>query len=396
MNIRTLIKHPFWTNPKTVFGLWLILGIVSAVTKMSPHRCNNFYIFKGVFWHTWQQTSLFAEYPEEYFDVNHYGPLFSLIIAPFALLPHWAGMVLWCAGLALLGWWAVRKSTLTWSQQVFVYWFCAHELLSALFMQQFNVAIAAILLLCFYFVEREKDHWATLMILIGTLVKLYGIVGLAFFFFSKHKLKFVGSFLAWSIILFVAPMLISSPEYIMSQYREWYLCLLEKNDENQFVLMQNISLLGMVRKISQCATYSDLWLILPGLALFAAPYLRFRQWQHLAFRQMFLASVMMFIALFSTSTENSGYITPVIGCVIWYACVPWKRGKWDVALMVYVFIFTTFSNSDLFPAFIRRELIQPYALKALPVTIVWFRLNYEMLTRDYAPASSFWVGSCRD
>ncbi len=386
-DFKTFFQKPFWSNPKTLLGLWLIVGIVSAVTKLSPHRCNNFLIFKGVFWHTWNQTSLFDAYPAEYFDVNHYGPLFSLIIAPFAVMPHALGMILWCAGLAMLCWVAVRKSTLNAGQQIFVYWFCAHDLLSALFMQQFNVAIAAILLLSFFFIEREKDGWATLMILIGTFVKLYGIVGLAFFFFSRHKVKFILSFLGWSILLFVAPMCISSPAYIIDQYREWYVCLVEKNSENTFTLMQNISLLGMVRKISQSASYSDLWLIIPGFILFCAPYLRLKQWQHLAFRQMFLASVMMFMVLFSTGTENSGYITATIGCVIWFSCVPWKRGKWDIALMVFCILLTSLSTSDLFPAYVRENLIRPYALKALPVSIIWFRLCYEMLTRDYAPAS---------
>jgi hypothetical protein len=94
---------------------------------------------------------------------------------------------------------------------------------------------------------------------------------------------------------------------------------------------------------------------------------------------------MMIIVLFSTGSESSGYITPLIGVVIWYTAVPWKRTKWDVALLVFVFILSSMSPSDLFPAYLRREFVQPYALKALPVTIVWFKLCYEMLTKDYAP-----------
>jgi hypothetical protein len=94
---------------------------------------------------------------------------------------------------------------------------------------------------------------------------------------------------------------------------------------------------------------------------------------------------MMFIVLFSTGSESSGYITPLIGVVIWYTAAPWKRTKWDVALLVFVFILSSMSPSDLFPAYLRREFVQPYALKALPVTIVWFKLCYEMLTKDYAP-----------
>lgn len=340
-------------------------------------------IFKGVFWHVWNQTSLFIEYPQEYFDVNHYGPLFSLVIAPFAVVPDWLGMILWCVALSLFLYVAIRKSDLTKYQQVFILWFCAHELLTALFMQQFNIAIAAIILLAFFLIEKERDTEAAFFIVLGTLVKLYGILGLAFFFFSKHKCRFVVSLVIWSIVLFALPMLISSPEYIVNQYQEWYYCLIEKNGENLNSLHQNISLLGMVRKISGLMTYSDLWLLIPGTLLFAIPYLRFSQYKNVAFRQTLLASVMMFLVLFSTGSESNGYITPFVGIVIWYTAAPWKRTNWDIALLIFAFVLSSLSPSDLFPAYLRKEWVQPYALKALPVTLIWFKLCYEMYTKDY-------------
>ena len=64
---------------------------------------------------------------------------------------------------------------------------------------------------------------------------------------------------------------------------------------------------------------------------------------------------------------------------------PWKRSKWDVALMVYVFICCTMAHSDLMPRFVREEYMKPYGLKALPVILVWFKLCYEIITKDYKP-----------
>ena len=384
--IQFFFARPFFRDYRTLLGLWLLLAVIAAVMKMHSH--NNFLIFRGVFWHTWQQVSLFAEYPAEYWDVNHYGPLFSLVIAPFAVVPEWLGLLLWCVMLSLFLYVAIRRSLLTDRQQLFVLWFCAHELLTALYMQQFNIAIAAIILLAFFLIEKERDASAAFFIVLGTLVKLYGIVGLAFFFFSKHKLRFVLSLIGWSVVLFALPMIISGPEYIVGQYAEWIDCLAGKNTENLFADHQNISLLGMVRKISGVATYSDLWLIVPGLLLFGLPYLRFSQYKYMAFRQTLLASVLMFVLLFSTGSESSGYIIALIGVVVWYTCVPWKRTEWDVALLVFAFVLTSLSPSDLFPAYLRKTFVQPYALKALPVAIIWFKLCYEMLLNDYAPAST--------
>lgn len=378
-------RKPFFSDPRTLLGLWLLLPVISGLMKV--HRCNNFLIFKGVFWHTWHGTPLYEAYPQEYFDVNHYGPLFSVVVAPFAVLPHPLGLFLWLIVMAYLLFLTIRKLPLTWKKQVFIYWFCAHELLTALFMSQFNIIIAAIIIATWYCIEKEKEPWAACLIMLGTFVKLYGIVGLAFFFFSRHKLKFILWGFIWAAVFFVLPMLISSPEYIIGQYKAWYVCLGEKNGENMFSIMQNVSLLGIVRKVTHCASYSDLWLIVPGMILFCLPYLRLKQYKNQAFRYAYLASVMLFVVLFSTGSESSGYITALLGVAIWYVTAPWKRNKWDIGLMVFAFILTSMSPSDLFPAYIRKTFVQPYALKALPCVIIWFKLVYEMLVRDYAPVA---------
>ena len=374
------LQKPFFSDYRTLLGLWLLLPVIATLLKLSKH--NNFLIFRYVYWHTIEQLPLYVAY-DEYWDTNHYGPFFSLVIAPFAMLPVRWGLFFWLIVLSLSLYYAIRKLPFPDRKRIFLYWFCAHELLTALFMSQFNIAIAAIIVATFYCIEKEKDIWAACFIMLGTFVKLYGIVGLAFFFFSKHKVKFLLALLGWALVMFVAPMAISSPDYIISQYVGWWDSLSAKNAENIFSGGQNISLLGMVRKISGCASYSDLWLILGGLIIFGLPYLRIAQYKYKAFRYALLASVLLFVVLFSTGSESSTYIIAFVGVGIWYWSVPWKRSKWDIALMVFAFILTSFSPSDLFPAYLRKEFVQPYALKALPCAIIWFKLSYEMCFRNY-------------
>ena len=386
--LQAFFLKPFFSNPRTLFGLWTLLAVVAGLTKIAPHRHNNFLIFRGVFWHTIQKLSLYDFYPAEYNDHNHYGPIFSLVIAPFAVVPDAIGLLLWLVVLALGMYYAVRRLPLEEGRQIFLYWFCAHELLTALQMQQFNIAIAAIIIGSFAAIEKGREVTAAFLIVLGTFVKLYGVVGLAFFFFVKRKPRFILALIGWSVVCFVAPMLISSPEYVVGQYVEWYERLAAKNGENTFSLMQNISLLGMIRKISGSASYSDLLVILPGLALFGLPYLRFGQYRHLAFRYAILSSVLLFVVLFSTGSESSTYIIPFAGIALWYTTSPWKRSGWDVALLVFAFVLSSLSPSDLFPRSLREAYVLPYALKALPPTLIWLRLSYELLTRDYAPSKT--------
>jgi len=381
--LRVLLSHPFFRDRRTLLGLWLLLPVVGAVMKL--HSCNNFLIFRASFWHAWHGVTLYGHYPEEYSDLFLYGPAFPLLVAPFAVVPLFPGLLMWLVALSLLLYVAVRRSQFTWGQQLFILWFCAHELLTALYMQQFNVAIAAVILFAYYHVERGRDFWAAFFIVLGTAVKLYGVVGLAFFFFSRHKASFVCSLVFWAAVFLFVPMVFFGSDYILSQYQEWYASLTAKNADNMFSGGTNISLLGLVRKISRCASYSDLWLIVPGLALFCLPYLRLRQHAHAPFRQTLLASVLMFCVLFSTGSESSGYIIALTGVAVWYVAAPWRRSRLDAALMVLVFVVSSMSPSDLFPAYLRREWVQPYALKALPVVLVWAKLCWEMSTRDYAP-----------
>ena len=90
--IKQFLTLPFLSDRRVLLGIWTLLSLVGMLKLHRSH--NNFLIFKGVYWHTVNGTSLYAAYPSEYSDVNHYGPLFSLIIAPFALLPEcWYAIV---------------------------------------------------------------------------------------------------------------------------------------------------------------------------------------------------------------------------------------------------------------------------------------------------------------
>ena len=97
-DISRFLAKPFFSDSRTLFWLWILLPVIAAITKL--HSYNNFMIFRGVFWHTWHGTPLYIEYPDEYFDTNHYGPFFSLIIAPFALLPEWIGLLCWLVAMS--------------------------------------------------------------------------------------------------------------------------------------------------------------------------------------------------------------------------------------------------------------------------------------------------------
>jgi hypothetical protein len=89
-------------------------------------------------------------------------------------------------------------------------------------------------------------------------------------------------------------MVISSPEFIVNSYRDWYERLIVKNKENIYLSnMQDISLMGMIRKIVGNPNLPNLPFILGGMIMMGLCYLRISMYKVEKFRLLLLSSVLM-------------------------------------------------------------------------------------------------------
>jgi Glycosyltransferase family 87 len=376
-------KKPFFTNKKYIIGIWFFLAIVSSLKQFASghyQKYNNYLIYKGVFFHTINKLSLYDLYPAEFFDRNHYGPIFGLLIAPFALMPDWLGMTLWSVFNTAILVYAINQLPLKYNQINIILWLCAHEFLTTILSFQFNPIMTAIIILSYVLIIKKQDFWAAMVITFGLFVKLYGIVGLAFFFFSKDKIKFIGSLVFWSIVFFILPMLISSPEYICNTYLQWLERLVAKNSENaSLASMQDISFMGMFRRIFNSPQWSNLPFLGFGLLLFGLQYLKLNFYSNQKFQLLLLSSVLIFTVIFSSGSESPTYIIAFLGVAIWFVIQEKPISRTTIFLLIFAIILTSLSPSDLIPKYVRENYIRPYALKALPCVLIWFRIVYEII-----------------
>lgn len=377
-----------WKIPVPVF-LWFLLALAAAIAEISRGHAaiNNYDIFAGVFEHTIARKNLYIPYPDEYVDSNHYGPVFSVLIAPFALLPDYLGCFFWCVLNAWVLFYAIRQLEVSHEQQNIILLIGLVEMMTAIHNVQFNPMLTGWILLSYVLVEKEKDFWATFFIVAGFLVKIYGIAGIAFFWFSRHKLKFILSGIFWLIVLFCLPMLISSPAFIIQSYKDWFHSLVEKNaqninpeDEN---LMQDISVMGMIRRMSNFTQLKNYLVTVPAAILYALPFLRISQYQNVRFRISYLCVALIGVVIFSSSAESSTFVLAVTGVAIWYVVQNKPKKQWMHWLLGFVIILTSFSVTDLFPPYVREHYIYPYSLKALPCFVAWCVLMYQLLFQDF-------------
>lgn len=387
--INRFLAYPLFRSPLFLALVWLGATATACLLKyLRSDFCgyNNFLIFRNSFRHAMEQLPLYAYYPAEYMDHFLYGISFTAVVAPFSYLPPLAGMLAWCLSNSLLLFVAIRKLDLTGWKFAAIIWLCVNELFTSALMAQYNIAVAGLVILSFACIEKKKEFWAAFFIALGVMTKVYGIVGLLFFFFCKRRIIFSAGLIFWFAVLLVLPMLYTSPHYVLEQYGSWFATLTEKNQLNMQTDFTNISLLGMVRKISGIMTYSDLWLIVPGVLFFAAPLVRINQYENKPFRLLYLASALLFLVLFSTGTENSGYIAAMVGVSLWYVTTPTRSTTpgLNTGLLIFCFILTSLSTTDIFPAVIRKNYVVPYALKALPCVLIWLKIIWEQMTQDFA------------
>jgi hypothetical protein len=366
INLYTGISRVF-NHRIFILAVFIILPVITTWRQYhSGTHHNNYLIFIYTFFHAKDHLSLFKEYPGVYGDMNHYGPLFSLVIAPFAILPEYIGMFLWELLNTLFLLYAVQTLPLENKKINAIYWIIAHELLTALFACQINPAITAIIILSY------------------TFIKLYGIVGLAFFFFVNDKPRFIAWCLLWAGIFFVLPMVFFGSGYILHQYLEWYLSLSAKQIENaSLVSWQDISLMGIVRRTMQDPAIPNLPFLIAGIIVFCLPYLRVKQYQSSVFKLMYLASTLIFTVIFSNSSESPTYIIAFAGVAIWFIIQEKPVKPFTIALFVFAILLTTLAASDIYPKYIRVHYIMQYSLKALPCIFIWLFMSYQMLFKDF-------------
>lgn len=384
LDFRTSVKKIFYfTEYQWAWVLYLAVAVYCWQYKYFRHIDNNYLIFRQVYYHVKQGLNLYAFYPNEYYDQNHYGPIFSVFISPFAILPEGAGFFLWQIANALVFLVAVHMLPFTNRIKTLILLFCVIEFANASHYMQSNAIIVGFMILSFMLVKKGKEEWATALIVLGAFIKLYPVIGLVFFLFSKNKLKFIISTAIWMVVFFVLPMAISSPSYIIQCYYDWFKQLTIKNSMN-VTLGGTIDwcVMGVVRRLSGDPTVPNLPFLVAGATIFAIPLLRFKQFVSLKFCLQVLSSALIFVVIFSTGSEHPTFVIATAGAVIYIMMQEKPFTRFNIIMLVLLLVVTGLGPSDAFPRFMR-DWVEYYAVKAWPCIIIWTKIAYELIFKDF-------------
>jgi hypothetical protein len=363
--------------------LYIAVAIFCWQLKYFRHIDNNYLIFRTSFYHFKDHVNLYLHYPKEYYDVYIYGPAFTILIAPLALMPEWLGFFFWEVGNAAIFLWAINTLPFNNRTKTAILLLCAIEFANSSHYMQFNPTIAAIIILSFIFMRRKKAFWGTFFTVFGALMKIYPIVGLAFFVFSKNKVQYIIWSFIWLVILLCLPAIISGPEFLVQTYKDWFAALSSKNLTNQSLTTGfDWCIMGATRRLFQDSSIPNWPFLIGGAAIFGASLLRFKQYVSLKFQLQVMCSLLLMVVIFSTASEHPTFIIATAGAVIYMMMQEKPFTPFNIIMLVLLLIVTGLGPSDAFPK-PARTWMQNYAIKAYPCIIIWFKIAGELLFKDF-------------
>lgn len=374
-----------WLTPNRIallYGIAFILASVAQYFKPQTGEYtnyNNYIIFKQAFFHLLDGKDLYIMYPAECWDLFKYSPAFALFMGVFAWLPDIAGLTLWNLLNAMVLWYGFATiPQATNRQKTFMLLFVFIELLTSIQNAQSNGLIAGLILLAFNKLENGDVRWSSLFITLTVFIKLFGLVAFALFLLYKQKPKFILWSIAWTLLLLVLPIVVSGYEGLLAQYQSWWKML--KEDHSASV---GLSVMGWLQTWFGYNGSKTL-ITLGGVALFCLPLIKVQQYSDYTFRLLLTASVLLWVIIFNHKAESPTFVIAIAGAALWYFMQP--KNTVALVLIALAFIFTSLSPTDLFPPPVRKQLIEPYVLKAVPCIFIWGVLIYQMMFKKYKSA----------
>lgn len=333
---------------------------------------NNYTIFTYSYFHLIQNKDLYKLYPKEHWDLYKYSPTFSLFFALFAYLPDAIGLTLWNLLNAMILLMAVYYLPHLGSKQKgLILLASVIELMTSMQNSQSNGLIAGLVIVTFGLLERKNYLVATFCVVCSVFIKPFGIVAFALFLLYPEKWKLALYSLFWFIILLISPLVVIGFDQLIFLYGSWADLL-----SMDHAVSYGYSVMGWLHSWFGIQT-NKLVIVLIGMILFLLPFLKFRDYTNFQFRILALSSILLWIVIFNHKAESPTFIIAMAGVSLWF--FTGRKTYLNIILFICAFILTSLSPTDIFPGFLRENLVKPYVLKAVPCIFIWFKVVYDMM-----------------
>ena len=364
-----------------IYLIGFLIAIVITLKEVICKSYNNFQIFSYGsidFWHginpysDWNHLSVLGKQ----LDVFLYGPLFSILFTPFTILPGYIGVVTWNIFTYSLFFLSVFSlpERFSFFQKRFFFFFSVLLLFSTLLSVQFNPVVAALFLFSFTLLEKNRGHWAALLILISGFTKVYGIFQIIMILFYPGLRKNILYTFVTAVFLLLLPLVKIPVNELVSYYQSWFNVVTDHLEVQRYGIYRFLSLIiNSISQYSGIISLSVLTIIisltLPKLALFKESFY---------LRAQYLGILMGWAILFSTGSERHTYVVAVVGYAIWYSCtIPTRLDK--ILLWTNLVLLGVLPVDLICPWVISNFILAKLHLGVIIFSVTWFIMVHKTL-----------------
>jgi hypothetical protein len=373
--MKQLIK--FLGSLKGVIVIYFLIFLLVTLHRLliSETSFNNFDIFRYSFIHLLQGENLYLNYDNQYFDLYKYSPAFAFLMAPFWWLPRIPGVFLWNWLNALLPLLAIKLLPLSEKQQSAFGYFILIEMITSAQNAQSNGLMLGLMIFGFASLENKKPLTASLSIALGFILKLFSAVLVLMAPFYKASRKMLLASAAFSLLFFFIPIIITGPEQLWQHYTAWFELLIGDKPHEL-----NYSFRSLFNAVFGLQLPNRLFLFI-GFITMILPLFRVKARKNFFWRLAYFALLLNWVVIFNHKAESPSYVIAMAGAWLWF--ISYKQNTFRISLLVFIFLLTGLSATDLFPETLREIWIKPFALKALPCVVLYFVTIFELLSKKY-------------
>ncbi len=326
---------------------WLQLGVLRQRTN------NNFSIFKFSYTHLSQHQSLYTVYPNQYYDLFLYHPVFAVLFAPIALLPTPIDLFIWLFGSTIAFLWAITHIGLDKRWVVWLMLLSVFELSKNILHAQTNVLIATGMMATFIFFERQEPTKAVLMTVYNFCIKGFGaITGLLAVLYPKSGRSIIQG-IVFTFLISLTPLLFVSPSELLKYYTDW-LDLLRGD-----VISEPFSLVGFMTQTLGFSKAIEPFVMGFGVLMLVSYWLML--WLRRGIltserRAYFLSFLLLWVVVFNRAAESPTYLMASTGLLIWffYHKQHGTANKLMTAFFILCFYWVAVVSSDLSFPFLKK------------------------------------------
>ncbi len=360
----------FFTNPRYVYCLGLVITIVATFLEMMRSHAYNYYDYQNATMMFWGGMDPYTvEFAETHSIFFLYPPVFCVLFLPIFILPNWLGPYVWNIlhySLFSLAVWTLPKPLVPYRMKMFLFLFSV--LLQNVFFFQYNMVVCYIFLFAFTLLERNKPFWAVLLIMISATTKIYGVVELGLLFCYPKVWRNFGYAILCGIGLFLLPAV--NPEFNLFD-------LYGDVRDNLFNHHSAVDYTGLLfargLKPFLLPNYRIVQVVVL-VVLGALFFWRHQRWQDFRFRVQALAIIMGYVILLSDSPETHTYLIALMGYLMAFWLQP-RHSTFDWVIFWLLFVnFNILPTDVLCPPKVHNYIHETFWLDVYTMTVAWLQV----------------------